>query len=65
MIHLTKLDGKRILVGMETVKYIESIPDTLIHFLNGETVIVKEPLPDVLERVKEFKRELLHPAPSH
>lgn len=47
MILLTKLDNSKILVNLETVKYLESIPDTLIFFTNGDSVIVKESLKDV------------------
>ncbi|MGE0174439.1 MAG: flagellar FlbD family protein [Oligoflexales bacterium] len=59
MILLTKLDGKKILLCLETVKYIESIPDTLVFFLNGESVIVMESLEEVVQKVKGFKSELL------
>ena len=47
MILLTKLNNQKILVNLETVKYIEAVPDTLIFFTNGESVMVKESL-DVL-----------------
>lgn len=48
MIMLTKLDRTRILVGFESVKYIEETPDTLIRFLNGESLFVRETLEEVL-----------------
>lgn len=56
MILLTKLDGARILVGLETIKYIEETPDTLLRFLNGESVIVKETLEQICERVDCMRR---------
>jgi flagellar protein FlbD len=59
MILLTKLDGKKILLCLETVKYVESIPDTLVFFLNGESVIVKETLDEIVQKVKGFKSELV------
>ena len=42
MLLLTKLDQTRVLVPIESIKYIEETPDTLIRFLNGESVIVRE-----------------------
>jgi len=47
MILLTKLNNQKILLNLETVKYVEAVPDTLIFFTNGESVMVKESL-DVL-----------------
>ncbi len=47
MILLTKLNDQKILINLETVKYIEAVPDTLIFFTNGESLMVKESL-DVL-----------------
>ncbi len=42
MIILTKLDGSSILVNLDSIKYVESIPDTRVVFLNGDSLIVKE-----------------------
>ena len=56
MIMLTKLDRTRILVGFEAVKYIEETPDTLIRFLNGESLIVRETLNQDLSLVQEKRR---------
>lgn len=41
---------------------MESIPDTLILFTNGESVIVKESLGDIEEAVKTFKSQVLKQA---
>lgn len=50
VIMLTKLDHTRILVGFESVKYIEETPDTLIRFLNGESLMVRESLDEIMMR---------------
>lgn len=59
MIMLTKLDQQKILVNLETIKYLEAVPDTLIFFTNGESVIVKESLEQVTEAVKDYHADLL------
>tara|TARA_B100001094_G_C18073851_1_gene741550 strand:- start:386 stop:583 length:198 start_codon:yes stop_codon:yes gene_type:complete len=51
MVVLTKLDDRKILVNLESIKYLEEIPDTLILFMNGESVIVKESIGDIQESV--------------
>ncbi len=59
MINLTKLDNKQIVVNLDTVKYIESIPDTLIFFLNGESVIVKENLETIVDKSVEYRSKII------
>ncbi len=62
MILLTKLDNTKILLNLEVVKYIESVPDTLIIFINGDSLIVRESLEEVEARVVELKRKILENA---
>ena len=56
MIFLTKLDRAKILVVPETIKYIESTPDTLIRFLNGECLIVRENLEEIAELMASIRK---------
>lgn len=63
MIQLTRLDNSPILINLETIKYIESTPDTLIRFTNGDSVIVRETLGMVEQRVIELKSRILHCMP--
>ncbi|MEY4630649.1 MAG: hypothetical protein RIQ81_769 [Pseudomonadota bacterium] len=58
MIKLTKLDNTPFLVNLETVKYAESVPDTVIRFLNGDSVIVRESLEQIENSVIESKRKI-------
>ncbi|RYZ50610.1 MAG: flagellar protein FlbD [Proteobacteria bacterium] len=55
MILLTKLNNQKILVNLETVKYVESVPDTLIFFTNGESVMVKESVEVLSEAVLTYQ----------
>lgn len=59
MIMVTKLDNTRILLNIEAIKYVEQTPDTLILFLNGESLIVRESLDEIERRVVELKRKIL------
>ena len=59
MITLTKLDNSKILLNFEAIKYVESIPDTLIIFLNGDSVIVKESLEEIRQAIQVFRAETL------
>lgn len=59
MIALTKLDGSPVIVNLEAIKYIESIPDTLILFVNGDSMLVKEALAEVEAKVIALKANIL------
>ena len=59
MILLTRLDKSKVLVNIETVKYFEATPDTVVTFLNGDSIIVFESLEEIEGRVVEFKRRVL------
>ena len=59
MIILTKLDKSPIVVSLESIKFIESMPDTLIFFLNGDSIIVRESLDELIEKTVEFKRKVI------
>ncbi len=56
MILLTLLNDNKIVVNAELIKTIETTPDTVISFVNGEKLIVKEKVEDVVEKVITYKR---------
>lgn len=55
MILLTKLDQQKILINLETVKYIESVPDTIIFFTNGDSLMVQESIDAISQAVVEYQ----------
>ncbi|NRA62908.1 MAG: flagellar FlbD family protein [Pseudobacteriovorax sp.] len=55
---LTKLDNNKILVSLETIKYLEQVPDTIVFFTNGESVFIKETLEEVEKAVEEHSRRI-------
>ena len=59
MILLTKLDGSAVLISIDAIKYIEKTPDSLISFLNGDTLFVKESIEEISQIVIKYKREIL------
>ena len=57
MIQLTKLNGRSILVNPDLIRTIESTPDTLLKFTDGETLMVRETPREVINFVVSFRRE--------
>lgn len=55
MILLTRLDNSKVLINIDTVKYVESTPDTLISFINGDSVMVRESLEEIDRHVVDYK----------
>lgn len=55
MLVLTKLDNAKILVSLSSIKYFESVPDTILFFLNGESVIVRETFAEIMAAVDDFR----------
>lgn len=62
LILLTKLDESPVIINLETVKLIESVPDTLIFFVNGDSLMVKETLDVVLQRTIEQRAKVVRRA---
>ena len=58
MIPVTRLNGAEIYVNCDQIVTMEDTPDTLLIFNNGERMLVKEQIADVLRRIVAFKRRL-------
>jgi flagellar protein FlbD len=59
MIELTRLNGTPILLNSDLIKTTESSPDTMLTLINGEKLIVREDLHDILNRVLAYRAALL------
>jgi flagellar protein FlbD len=61
MIVLTRLNGQRIVMNAEKIRYMESTPDTLVCCDNGEKMMVLEPLDEVMRRAIDYARVIRQP----
>jgi flagellar protein FlbD len=59
MIELTRLNGNPMLLNSDLIKTAEASPDTMLTLINGEKLIVRETLCQVLERVVAYRAALL------
>ena len=60
MIQLTRLNGASLVLNSDLVKLVEQAPDTVITLTSGEKIIVRESAPEIIERIIEFRRSVLH-----
>ena len=58
MITVTRLNGRKIVVNADLIKTIESNPDTTIKLTNGDTMLVKETMQQVVELAVDYGRSL-------
>ncbi len=56
MIILTRLNGARFVVNAEMIRTVEPRPDTTLVLANGETLIVKESMEEVVAKAIEYGR---------
>jgi flagellar protein FlbD len=59
MIRLTRLNNQAFTVNSDLIKFVEQSPDTLITLINGEKIVVKENIEEILRRIVTFRRSVL------
>ena len=55
MIKVTRLNGQEVYVNSELILFVEKSPETILTLQNGKKVTVKESIPEIIDRVIEFK----------
>lgn len=58
MITLTRLDKRVVILNADLIKMIESTPDTIISLINGDSLIVRESVDEVVERATNYQRQI-------
>ena len=48
----------------DLIKFVEQNPDTVITLVNGEKILVQEPVSEIVSRIVEFRRRLLAGPPG-
>ncbi len=59
MIEVTKLNDMKLLVNAELIESVEETPDTVISFVTGKKIIVKESRQEIKNLVILYKREFM------
>ena len=58
MIQVTRLNGQEVYVNADLILFLESSPETILTLQNGKKVTVKETIPQVIERLVQFKSRI-------
>jgi flagellar protein FlbD len=62
VIHLTKLNGRSLVINADLIEQIEATPDTVITLTSGSILMVHEPVEEVVRRVMEYRRSVFQTA---
>jgi flagellar protein FlbD len=62
MIELTRLNGSRLSINCDLIKYVDSAPDTVLTLVTGEKLVVLEPRGEVTRKTMEFRASVLRSA---
>ncbi|MFC1512330.1 flagellar FlbD family protein, partial [Candidatus Latescibacterota bacterium] len=46
------------IINSDLIEFIEALPDTIVTLTNGQKIIVRESVDEVVERVKAYKRDI-------
>ena len=58
MIPVTRLNGQEVYINADLILFLESSPETILTLQNGKKITVKETIPQVVDRVVEFKSRI-------
>jgi flagellar protein FlbD len=64
MITVTRLNHSQIVLNSDLIEQIEPTPDTVISLTTGQRIMVRESTEEIVQRIIDFRRMILHSAPS-
>jgi flagellar protein FlbD len=64
MIRLTRLNHVPMVLNADLIEHVETTPDTVISMTSGQKFVVLETPDDVIQKVIEFRREILKTGPT-
>ena len=59
MIRLTRLNNQPLAVNSDLIKFVEQSHDTVLTLINGDKVVVRENVDEVLDRILQFRHSIL------
>lgn len=58
MITITRLDKRVVVLNADMIKSLEATPDTILTLVNGDTIVVRESVEDIVQRIIEYQRQV-------
>jgi flagellar protein FlbD len=58
MIQVTRFDGRSVVVNADLILTLESTPDTVVALVTGASIMVRESVDDVVQRVIDYRQRI-------
>ncbi len=58
MITVTRLDQRVVVLNADLIKMLEATPDTIVTLINGDTVVIRDSVDEVVRRVIDYQRQV-------
>ncbi len=58
MIRLTRLNGHVFMLNAELIQEMDANPDTVLTLVNGQKIMVREPVDEIRQAVIAYKHEV-------
>jgi len=59
VVKVTRLNGQEVYINADLILFLEKSPDTVLTLENGKKIMVQEPIPEVVDRIVEFKKRCM------
>jgi flagellar protein FlbD len=56
MIEVERVNGNKMLINPDLIKFIETTPDTVVTFTDGEKIILRTRPTEMIRLILEFKK---------
>jgi flagellar protein FlbD len=61
MIEVERVNGNKMLINPDLIKFIEVTPDTVVTFTDGEKIILRTKPDDIVRSIVLFRKQLVLP----
>lgn len=62
MIQVTRINHLPLVLNSDLIEHLEATPDTVITLTNGQKLVVRESVEEIVKRVVEFRRSIQVPS---
>lgn len=61
MIEVERINGQKMMINPDLVKFIEVTPDTVVTFTDGEKIILRTKPQEIIDRIVQYKKNFSLP----
>jgi flagellar protein FlbD len=61
MIEVERVNGQKMLINPDLVKFIEMTPDTVVTFTDGEKILLRTKANEIVEKIIEYRQQVTLP----